>query len=52
MITVEEEEELKQLEIELELNDKEHARITFRIAQLLKKKLGQAYRFQNSHEAT
>lgn len=44
--------ELELLEKEREENDKRHKEITLRLAQLYKKGLGQAYKFQNSHEHT
>lgn len=37
---------------EREENEKRHKEIVLRLAQLEMKRLGQAYRFQNSHEHT
>lgn len=44
--------EVDALEKEREENEKRHKEITLRLAQLYQKGLGQAYKFQNSHEHT
>lgn len=43
---------LADVEKRLSLNEGEHRRLVMEQAALLKRKLGQAYRFQNSHEHT
>ena len=51
-LTHEEELERVALVREREENERRHKQIVLRLAALEKKRLGQAYRFQNSHEAT
>lgn len=48
------EEELERIALarERDNNERRHMEIILRLAQLEKKRLGQAYRFQNSHEHT
>lgn len=51
-LTHEEELERVALVAEREENEKRHKQIVLRLATLEQKRLGQAYRFQNSHEHT
>lgn len=47
-----EQKEYKLLKEEREINERRHREIVIRLAQLEQKRLGQGYRFQNSHEHT
>ena len=51
-LTHEEEVERVELYRERDENERRHTEIVLRLAALEKKRLGQAYRFQNSHEST